>query len=396
MALSLDDAIGRLREKVRADAENARKDALADAARWGWRTRPSVRLEAAGEARRTPDYTTSEPLVFYALTGALAMDLPLLDGGQRRAREESALATARFWESALLDTIEAERRVVDAYAALFVARRTAEWLSATAARLEARATRLEARLEEREASLLDATWAREAALSVRIEETGAQEEAVEAEGRLRMLLGLWDEGRLDVDLAAVLEALPVAAAGPPPSGTGDVARELLAAEKLRRSAEEAAAKGRFRLDLSAFAGLAVARSEFLGRTTTGTGFGTYGGRLLATLPLLERSASLERERLRVQAELADARAREAGRARQEERRRQGLALEELDRKVELARTRLRLSLEREASVSRLVEAGLARETSLATAEADTARRRCELLRTQAVRYARGWRRTPPS
>jgi outer membrane protein TolC len=198
-----------------------------------------------------------------------------------------------------------------------------------------------------------------------------------------------------VQLMTGLEAEPEVTLGSP--GESPVAVAMIddrmdaiagALESSRARLRQVSAAGGFQAMLSGYAGVGAARSSFGSLTSDGS-FGVYGLRIHLSYPLFrgldrlslaEARADLE-QNLLLQAEAVDAARLKASEYR--------LRLGSAEKRIDLLHRSLEAASEREAVLTRLVEADLRLPSDLAHATADRARRQVALLGAKVERWKAG-------
>jgi hypothetical protein len=276
-------------------------------------------------------------------------------------------------------------QVIDAFASLYLAQQQEKivgTLNDSLNELEARSEKL---LESGDVSNITALERREAALAVRSEMLDIEGRRLAADAQLRRLIhldngvldnGVLDNGALDpaVDIQPLVDltAVPESVAALPATANQSFVEESRA--RLR----EAEAGRRPRVTLSGYGGIGTAQSNFRSESSEGS-FGVYGVRINFILPLFDRATQLS---------IVEARAQEAEAvAAVQPRPMAGNSLLLPDpaliaKRIELLRESATVAAEREASLARLVDAGVRPEGDLFRARYERVHRELDLLAAQ--------------
>ena len=346
-----------------------------------WKRLPSVRIESTGNASRTLDLFAEGPLESRYATSVIAFDYPLWDGGSNRLRFEATERKLRDVAAAgRMDDARYEQ-LVNAFADLYLTQHESSLLTPVLDQLAREADESEELLRRGEISNVAAAERREAALSLASRQLELEARRVDAAARLRALTGIDHEPSVTVDVdAAIPDAGEV---------VDDRARfaSVAVTESRARLGEVEAASG-FRAMLSGFAGIGAASSHFRDITSDGS-FGVYGLRLHLSYPLIggvnslavaEARADLARNLAYHDAAIAAADARAA------ELR---LHQETAAKRVELLARSVAISRDREASLERLVAAGMRPANDIVLARAERIRREADLLAARVDRWRSG-------
>lgn len=376
--LTFEEAVGLAsRPAASSSAEIAERELSA----LRWKRLPSVRLESTGNASRTLDLFAEGPLETRYATSVIAFDYPLWDGGAGRLRFDAV-------ERKLRDVAAAGRmddgryeQLVNAFADLYLAQQESALLTPVVDQLARDAAESAALLERGELSNIAAAERREAALSLASRQLELEARRLDATTRLRALTGIDHEPSLVADLDA-----PV----PEPADVADdrVRFASVALTESRARVREVEAASGFRAALSGFAGIGAASSYFRDIASEGS-FGIYGLRVHLSYPLIRgvNSLAVAEARADLARNLAyhDA-AIDAANARASELR---LRQETSARRVELLARSVAISRDREASLERLVAAGVRSANDIVMARADRIRREAELLAARVDRWRSG-------
>jgi hypothetical protein len=322
---------------------------------------PIVRLESTTQASRSQELFVQTPFDLRAATLAVAVDYPLLDGGMRAAADAIARADVADARAAITQVSDADfEALLDAFGELYVANAALQHAS------EPAADRTSVLLASGQISNTTAAAWQERALALRSRQLDAELRKVDAEARLRELVG-------DIDVVPVID---FDAAPALPSG-GVAAALHRRVERARLYVREMEARRRPNVMLSGYVGAGAASSTFAGTTSSGA-FGIYGLRVQLALPLFDHAGAADVARAELDLARAeadrDAALREAKRAAAAEARR----IEAQKKRVALLAESVEIARKRQESVARLVGAGLRNESDALAAASDVADRATRL------------------
>jgi outer membrane protein TolC len=389
--LSLRDALGRaLKPSAENEAELQR--ALLDVERVNASRFPSLRANADARTARTTDVFADRPLNLQSISTTVSAEYSLVTPRLMEARRNEALSRVESLRATVAQDRVAYERVLSAYADVYLFQKRKELLTSAASLLQRMDDESARMLASGQISLVAATTAREAVLAVRARVIDIELHRQMAERRLKEVIGETGDASLIADLGADVarsESLTLdRAAAIEARVESDPAVIALRREigGTRLAVQEAVNRSGLRTDLSAYAGIGAARSNFEGLSSQSPGIGIYGINLHVSYPLLDRTpqiavasarADLERNEARLQTALSEARSR----AEQE-----WLEYSEAARRIALLVEWGKVQREREESLTRLIRAGVRREADLSKAIVERAWQEEELLQVRLQRW----------
>jgi len=394
LQFTADEAVARAVARARGDRDARQRAVRLEASRSAAARLPVVRAEGVVNDSRTADVFAQEPFELQSSSVLLAVDYPILDGGLSRARERAAIEEARRLGLGLGTEEAIFEETIVAYGDLYGVRRQRALVGEAAASLITEATRAEGLLRSGQMSRVALAGVQEAVLASRADTLALDLVALEAEARLRSVLGIGDGAEMIVDLREELDSPKMLSGAPDREAARmrSLERDALVAESDAEVARkdlalrEAQSFQKPHLNFAGFAGISAARSNFGGIVSSQSGFGVYGARLTLSYPILDRArglavakAKVELERSREQRALA----LEAAEARFAER---WSRLDRARKRIELLEQWVRVAREREASLGRLTAAGVRSRAELASATGERARREGDLVRAKAQRW----------
>ena len=350
------------------------------------RTLPSVRAETSFSSAENLNLLSERVDRFDAFTAVVSVDYPLLDRGADRRRLDALRADARILHRRTADEAETIfRETLDAFAQLYLAEERIRLLEPATTRAAELRERASSKLESGDINNLTAAQWQDQALTTESQRVDLELQRLEAETRLKQLIGDTSSEPLRASLV-----LDDTAMTPGPSRdaavTTDagVARASLMQERQRLALQEASALRRPQLLLSAFGGVAAVPSSYEA-ADDGT-FGIYGVRLSLTLPMFDAAAARRVAEARLQLEEAS---RVRATAETATRNRIDLLLLALDaagKRIGLLTEAVAVARQRQESVARLVAAGVRSEAELLEAASALARRESDLLAARVDRW----------
>lgn len=343
-------------------------------------TLPVVRAEAGVSTAENLNLLTDNVGRIDAFTALVNVDYPLFDGGAEERRRLALRADAQLVRRRAIDEADdVFRETLDAFADLYITERRIEMLADGARRAAELRERTRTMLEAGQISNVTAAQWQDQALATESQLVDLELQRLEAETRLKQLIGDTSGDALHASLEIRPEPMlkeirvdrivEVDAA---------VARASLVEQRKRLALQEAVAAHRPQVLLSAFGGMAAVPSSFHSDVEEGT-FGIYGLRVSMTFPLLDAAAARRLAEARIEAEEA---ARVRNLTTTATRNRIDLlwlAVAAAERRIELLGEAVNVARRREESVSRLVAAGVRPESDLVDAAAHVARRESDLL-----------------
>jgi len=351
------------------------------------RTLPTVRAETSLSTAENLNLLFERVDRFDAFTAVVSVAYPLLDAGGERRRVEALRADARLLRRrAREEAGEVFRETLEAFAQLYLAGERLRLLEAAATRAAELRQRASARLESGEISNLTAAQWHDQALAAESQIVDIELQRLEAETRLRQLMGDTSSDTLRASLALDAES-PVAEVRAEDIVEADAAivRASLVQERQRLALQEATALRRPQLLFSAFGGVAAVPSTYETNAQEGT-FGIYGLRLSLSLPMFDAAAARRVAEARLQLEEAS---RVRGVTEAATRNRIALlrlAADAAEKRIGLLTEAVRVARQREESVTRLVAAGVRPESDLVEAATAAARREGDLLAVRVDRW----------
>jgi outer membrane protein TolC len=350
-------------------------------------TLPVVRAETAYSSAENLNLLSERVDRFDAFTAVVSVDYPLLDAGVDRRRLAALRADAQILRRRALDEAEdVFRETLEAFAQLYTSEQRIQLLHDSAARAAALRQRARTMLDAGEISNLTATQWQDQALATESALVDLELQRLEAETRLKQLIGdTSTEGlraSLDLNDEPMLKQIKVEEIV---DADAAVARASLVQERQRLALQEAVAQRRPQLLLSAFGGVATVPSTFQTNADEGT-FGIYGLRMTLSLPMFDPAAARRLAEARLQLEEASrvrAVTEIATRTRIDLL---WLAVAASEKRIKLLTDAVAVSKQRQESITRLVLAGVRPEADLVEAANDVARRESDLLAVRVDRW----------
>lgn len=332
------------------------------------RTLPVFRAETAFSSAENLNLLSEDVRRFDAFTAIVSADYPLLDRHADQRRAAMLRADAQLLRH---PTDAVFQQTLDAFAQLYLAQERIKLLRVDVAKdLQKRAA---AKVSRGDISLLTATQWKDQALATQSQYVDLELQRIEAETRLKQLIG----DTSTEPIHAVLGDVPLPAVAP--------SVPQLREQRQRLALEEALAARRTQLLLSAFGGVATVPSTYRSNAEDGT-YGIYGVRLSLTLPMFDAGSARRVAEARLQLE-------EATRARaiaEDEQRNHAamlkLGLAAADKRIELLSEGVRIAQQRQQSVARLVAAGVRSDADLADATNGIAKRESDLLAVRVEKW----------
>ena len=353
-----------------------------------FRTLPTVRAETAFSSAENLNLLSESVGRIDAFTAVVSVDYPLLDAGAERRRIAALRADAQILRRRAVDEAEdVFRETLEAFAQLYTAEQRIKLLHDGAARAAQLRVRARTMLEAGEINTITATQWQDQALATESQLVDLELQRLEAETRLKQLIGdtsseglraslTLDEGEpllREIKVDAIVET------------DAAVARASLVQERQRLALQEAVALRRPQVLLSAFGGVAAVPSTFRGDADEGA-FGIYGMRVTLSLPMFDASTARRLAEARLQFE-------EATRVRSitevATRNRIDLlwlAMAASEKRIKLLTDAVEVARQRHESVTRLVLAGVRAEADLVETANAVARRESDLLAVRVDRW----------
>ncbi|HEX8411468.1 MAG TPA: TolC family protein [Thermoanaerobaculia bacterium] len=368
-----------------------------------FRTLPTVRAETSFSSAENLNLLSESVGRIDAFTAVVSVDYPLLDAGSERRRVAALRADAQILRRRAVDEAEdVFRETLEAFAQLYTAEQRINLLHDGAARAATLRQRARTMLDAGEISNITATQWQDQALATESQLVDLELQRLEAETRLKQLIGdtsgeglratltLDDEQPFlrEIKVDAIVET------------DAAVARASLMQERQRLALQEAVALRRPQLLLSAFGGVAAVPSSFRSDSEAGA-FGIYGMRMTLSLPMFDSAAARRLAEARLQLEEANRVRNLTETATRNRIDLLWLAMAAAEKRIKLLTDAVKVAKERHESVTRLVLAGVRAEADLVETSNAVARRESDLLAVrvdrwklqQRVRYA-GENRAP--
>lgn len=384
--LTFPDALDRALRERSAATLSGDHSALLDAL--PLRTMPVVRAETAYSSAENLNLLSESVGRVDAFTALVSVDYPLLDRGGERRRVDALRADAELIRRRALDESgDVFRDTLDAFARLYIAERRIDLLRDGAVRAAALRERARAKLDAGEISNLTASQWQDQALDIEAQVVDLELQRLEAETRLKQLIGDRSGDTLRAALTLDDDAVPSEQGTHDPIVEGDAAvtRAMLVQERQRLALQEAVALRRPQLLLSAFGGVAAVPGTYRSDAGEGT-FGIYGVRMTLSLPMFDAAVARRLAEARIQFDEATrlrALTETAMRNRIDLLR---LALAAAGKRISLLSDAVQVAKQRQESVNRLVLAGARPESDLVESARAVARRESDLLAARVERW----------
>ena len=352
-----------------------------------FRTLPTVRAESGFSSAENLNLIAQNVTRFDAFTALVNVDYPLLNGGADRRHVEELKADAQILRRRALDEAEdVFRETLEAFSQLYIAERRIQLLgdgSQRATRLRERARTM---LEAGQISNITAAQWEDAALAAESQMVDLELQRLEAETRVKQLIGDTSKDALEVSLELddqpMLREIKVDQLV---EADAAVASAELIENRKRLALEEAMALRKPQVLLSAFGGVASVPSTYNTDASSGT-FGIYGMRVSLALPMFDAAAARRVAEARLDLEEAQRVRNVTAVATRNRFDLLWLAVAAADRRIALLTEAVDVAREREQSVSRLVTAGVRAEADLVEAANSLARRESDLLAVRVDRW----------
>jgi outer membrane protein TolC len=352
-----------------------------------FRTLPTVRAETGISSAENLNLLTETVGRFDAFTALVNVDYPLLDGGAEQRRIRGVRADAQMIRRRAIDEAEdVFRQTLETVAQLYTAEQRIRLLREGSMRAAELRDRARVMLEAGAISTVTATNWQDHALATESMLLDLELQRLEAETRLRQLIGDTGNEALHVELqiedGPLLKDLRFEQLI---NSDAAVASASMQEERRKLALEETLAARRPQLLLSAFGGVAAVPSSFHSNTEEGT-FGIYGLRLTFTLPMFDPTSARHVAEARLELEDAS-RVRELTATATKNRLDLiWLGLAAAEKRLALLQQAVEVAKRRQESVVRLVTAGVRAEPDLVEAANDVARREADLLAVRVDRW----------
>lgn len=353
-----------------------------------FRTLPTVRAETAYSSAENLNLLSERVDRFDAFTAVVSVDYPLLDAGAERRRIAALRADAQILRRRAADEAEdVFRETLEAFGQLYVSEQRIELLHAGAARAAELRQRARVMLESGEISNLTATQWQDQALATESQLVDLELQRLEAETRLKQLIG--DPSSEGLRAALVLEddepMLKEIRVDQIVQTDAAVARASLMQERHRLALQEAAAMRRPQMLLTAFGGVAAVPSTYQTNADEGT-FGIYGLRVSLSLPMFDAAAARRLAEARLQLDEATRVRAVTETATRNRVDLLWLAMAAAEKRIKLLTDAVSVARQRQDSITRLVLGGVRPEADLVEAANAVARRESDLLAVRVDRW----------
>lgn len=342
---------------------------------------PILRIETSATTANSVDFLARSAYRYDALTSLLSVDYPLIDGGIRDKQIRVAKLEAQSFRQRLRESSDnLFRETLDATARLYAAQERLRILTAGLQRAVEMRERARQMLEMQEISNVAAAQMQDEAIVAESQLLDLELQRLEAETHVRQLMGDTSgepfEVVIQIDDTGESRALAMAADPEPLIATDQgVARATMLFERKRLALEEAEAARKPQVMMSAFGGV-TALSDM---TNDNGGYGMFGIRFTVALPMFDAATSRRVAEARLQAEQASLERRTTTDLIRRQTSTLWLGIASLEKRIGLLAQMVEIAKNREASVIRLVSAGLRPENDVADVAADRARRESDLL-----------------
>ena len=351
-------------------------------------TLPTVRAETAYSSAENLNLLSERVDRFDAFTAVVSVDYPLLDGGAERRRVATLRADAQILRRRAADEAEdVFRETLEAFAQLYTAEQRINLLHSGAARAAELRQRARIMLESGEINNITAAQWQDQALATESQLVDLELQRLEAETRLKQLIGDTSSEGLRASLVLdddqpMLREIKVEKIVETDAA---VARASLVQERQRLALQEATALRRPQVLLTAFGGVATVPSTFQTNADEGT-FGIYGLRVSLSLPMFDPAAARRLAEARLQLEEATRVRAVTETATRNRIDLLWLALAAAEKRIKLLTDAVEVSKQRQESVTRLVLAGVRPEAELVETANAVARRESDLLAVRVDRW----------
>jgi outer membrane protein TolC len=350
------------------------------------RTMPTVRAETSLSSAENLNLLNQNVGRVDAFVALVNVDYPLLQRGASERRRETLRTDAQLLrQEASAEADQVFEETLDAFSDLATADERVRLLGDPDQHVGALRTRAQTMLDRGLISNATAAQWEDQALAAEAQLVDLKVQRLEAETRLKQLLGDSSPELLQASLE--MEAVPVHEVRSDDSVDRDpsVARASLLEQRSKLALEEALANQRPQLMLSGFGGVAAVPRSLRSDVSEGT-FGVYGLRLSVSLPFLDAAASRRLAEARIEAENAT---RTRTLAATAARNRAGLlriAENAGDQRITLLTSAVEIARSRYESMARLVAAGVRTDGDLAAAAAEVSRRESDLVAVRIERW----------
>ncbi|HVE71896.1 MAG TPA: TolC family protein [Thermoanaerobaculia bacterium] len=352
-----------------------------------FRTLPTVRAETAYSSAENLNLLSERVDRFDAFTAVVSVDYPLLDAGAERRRVSALRADAQILRRRAADEAEdVFRETLEAFAQLYVSEQRINLLHTGAARAAELRQRARNMLESGEINTLTATQWQDQALATESHLVDLELQRLEAETRLKQLIG--DQSSEGLQASLVLDDEPMLKeikVDEIVQTDAAVARASLVQERQRLALQEATALRRPQMLLTAFGGVAAVPSTYQTNADEGT-FGIYGLRVSLSFPMFDAAAARRLAEARLQLDEATRVRAVTETATRNRIDLLWLALAAAEKRIKLLTDAASVAKQRQDSITRLVLAGVRPEADLVEAANAVAKRESDLLAVRVDRW----------
>jgi outer membrane protein TolC len=350
-------------------------------------TLPTVRAETSFSSAENLNLLSERLDRFDAFTAVVSVDYPLLDAGAERRRVAALRADAQILRRRAVDEAEdVFRETLEAFAQLYTSEERINLLHSGAARAAELRQRARIMLESGEINNITATQWQDQALATESQLVDLELQRLEAETRLKQLIG--DTASEGLRASLVLDDEPMLReikVDQIVQTDAAVARASLMQERQRLALQEATALRRPQVLLSAFGGVAAVPTTYETNADEGT-FGIYGLRVSLSLPMFDAAAARRVAEARLELEEATRVRAVTETATRNRVDLLWLALAAAEKRIKLLTDAVEVAKQRQESVTRLVLAGVRPEADLVETANAVARRESDLLAVRVDRW----------
>lgn len=352
-----------------------------------FRTLPIIRAETGVSTAENLNLLNENVGRIDAFTALVNVDYPLFSHAAEERRRQAIRADAQILRRRALDEAEdVFRETLEAFADLYITERQMELLTDGARRAAQLRERARTMLDAGQISNITAAQWQDQALATESQLVDLELERLEAETRLKQLIGDTSGETLHASLEIrdepLLQEIKVERIVEEDAA---VARASLVEQRKRLALQEVVALQRPQFLLSAFGGMAAVPTTYRSDVEDGA-FGVFGMRLSMSFPLLDAAAARRLAEARIEVEEA-ARVRNlTATATRNRIDLLWLAVAAADKRMQLLTEAVQVARRREESVARLVTAGVRPESDLVDAAAHVAKRESDLLAVKVERW----------
>lgn len=351
------------------------------------RTMPGVRAETTWSSSENLNLLSEADDRLDAFTAVVWVDYPLLDSGAGRRRADALRTEVQLLRRRASDEAEAVfHETLEAFAQLYTAEQRIRLLHTGAARAAELRRRAQTMLDSGDISHLTAAQWQDQALATESQLVDLELQRLEAETRLKQLVG--DTSTESLHASLVLDDEPFLReikAEQVVETDAAVARASILQQRQSLELQEATSLRRPQLLVSAFGGVTALPDAYDTAIQDDT-FGIFGLRLSLSLPMFDSASALRVAEARLQLEEASRARRAAEAATRNRIDLMWLAVAAADKRIQLLTDAVSVAKQRQESVTRLVLAGVRPEADLVETANAVARRESDLLAVRVDRW----------